>query len=99
MRFNRFAAFIAFCAAAFAVVVTFLRRVAGQTKALDEAEERAADAETVVEEKRADLAALDKAAEAAHLAVEHRLDELDKHLARERERDSVDVANDIIKGD
>lgn len=91
-------AFFLFLAGLAAFAVAFLRKVAGQTKALDEAEKKAADAEVVVEEKRADLAQLDKAAEAAHLAVEARLDELDRHLARERERDSVDVANDIIGG-
>jgi Tfp pilus assembly protein PilO len=98
MRFNRFGALVAFLAAAVAVALAWLKKIAGQTAALDAAEKKAGEAAAVVEEKRADLAAVDRAAEAAHLAVEKRLAELDRHIAEERARDSVDVANDIIGG-
>jgi uncharacterized protein HemX len=96
MRFNRFGALMAFLAAAAALIIGWLKRVAGQTASLDAAEKAVKDAKAVVEAKRADLEAVDRAAEAAHLAVEKRLAELDKHIAEERARDTVDVANDII---
>ena len=91
-------AFLLFLAAVAAFVVAAFRKIAGQTARLDAAEKKAEEAEAAVEEKRADLAAVDKAAEATHLAVEQRLAELDRHIAEERARDTVDVANDIIGG-
>jgi hypothetical protein len=89
-------AFILFFAGLAAFLFTMLRKVAGQTAALDAAEKAVEKAAANVEQKRDDLAAIDKAAEAAHLAVEKRLAELDKHIAEERAKDTVDVANDII---
>lgn len=47
---------------------------------------------------KADVAAAQSAAHQTHEAVDGLLAQIDQHLAEERGRDTVDVANDLIKG-
>ena len=89
-------AFILFLLGAAAFVFALLRKVAGQTAALDAAEKAVEKAKADVEEKKVEVGNVEKAAALVHAEVEKRLAEFDKHVAEERARDSVDVANDII---
>jgi len=98
MRLNRFGALIAFLSLALAAVVAFFRRIAGDTARLDAAEREAEKAKAKVEEAKAEVGKEEEAAALVHAEVEERLADLDRHIAEERKRDSVDVANDIIGG-
>jgi hypothetical protein len=98
MRLNRFGALIAFLSLALAAVVAFFRRIAGDTARLDAADREAEKAKAKVEEAKAEVGKEEQAAALVHAEVEERLADLDRHIADERKRDSVDVANDIIGG-
>jgi hypothetical protein len=56
------------------------------------------DAKATVDTAKADAAASQAELETAKAAAEERLAWIDEQLAAERKRDSVDVANDIIRG-
>jgi hypothetical protein len=51
-----------------------------------------------LDEKKAEVAAAETEAAKTHESVEKRLAEIDARVADERKKDSVDLANDIIKG-
>lgn len=89
-------AFLLFLAGLAVFVVAWLKKVAGQTAALDAADKKVAEAESTVRAKEA--AASEAAARAVetHRAVAARLAELEQTDAADRERDTVAVANDII---
>ena len=89
-------AFILFFSGLFAFVVMWLKKVAGQTAALDAAEKKAEEAAAKVEEAKTEVSNVQQATALVHAEVEKRLADLDKHIAEERSRDTVDVANDII---
>jgi len=81
------------------VVVMFLRGVFDTRSLKHEAakldvEKKAAD----VEAKKDDVKAAEAQAEETKASVEKRLAEIDRYIAEEHARDSVDVANDLIKG-
>ena len=52
----------------------------------------------MAEEAKAEVSNVEQATALVHAEVEKRLADLDKHIAEERARDTVDVANDIIGG-
>jgi hypothetical protein len=56
------------------------------------------DEKAKVETAKADVEASQAAFEAAHAAAEAQLAFIDEQIAAERKRDTVDVANDIIRG-
>jgi hypothetical protein len=89
-------AFLLFLAAVAAFMVAAFRKVAGQTARLDAAEKKAAEADAAVQAAKAEVGNVEKATALVHAEVEKRLADLDKHIAEERARDTVDVANDII---
>jgi hypothetical protein len=89
-------AFILFLLGAATFVFALLRKVAGQTAALDAAERQRAQAEEALKLKAQSLAAAEKNAEAVKESVSARLAKLEDEVAEEKQRDSVDVANDII---
>lgn len=89
-------AFFVFLAGIAAFVVMWLKKVAGQTAALDAAERQKAQAEEALKLKAQTLAAAEKNAEAVKESVSQRLAKLEDEVAEEKQRDSVDVANDII---
>lgn len=89
-------AFILFLAGLAAFVVMWLRKVAGQTAALDAAERQKAQSEEALKLKAQTLAAAEKNAEAVQESVSQRLAKLEDEVAEEKQRDTVDVANDII---
>jgi Tfp pilus assembly protein PilO len=98
MRFNRFAAFAAFLSLMFVTVVAWFRRIAGETARLDAAEKEVEEAKATVAAKEAAASEAATRAVETHAEVEKRLADLDKVIAEERKRDTVDVANDIIGG-
>lgn len=90
-------AFLLFLAGIAAFVVMWLKKVAGQTAALDAAERAVEAAKAKVESTAATVEQAEAAAEATQESVSQRLAKLDEEDAAVRERDSVDVANEIIR--
>ena len=88
--------FVAFLGMVVAAIVYAFKVITRQTKAAEEAEREAAAAKAKVEEAKAEVGNVEKATALIHAEVEKRLADLDRHIAEERARDSVDVANDII---
>jgi hypothetical protein len=89
-------AFILFLLGLATFVFALLRKVAGQTAALDAAEaaKKAADAEA--EAAKARLADAEVNAKLVNESVSQRLNRLYEEDEAQREKSSVDVANDII---
>lgn len=90
-------AFILFLAGIGAFVVMWLKKVAGQTAALDAAEKAVEAAKARVEEAKADVVVAEQHAADVQESVSARLARLDEEDTAARERDSVDVANEIIR--
>jgi hypothetical protein len=88
--------FIAFLGMVAAAIVYAFKVISGQTREAEEAEKKAEEAGEKVEEAKAEVSNVERATALVHAEVEKRLADLDKHIAEERARDTVDVANDII---
>jgi hypothetical protein len=81
------------------VVVMFLRGLFDTKSAKHEAAKLdVAEKAAVVEEKKADVKVAEEAAAKTHESVDNRLAELEAKARVDAARDTIDVANDIIKG-
>ena len=90
-------AFFVFLAGIAAFVVMWLKKLAGQTAALDAAERAVEAAKAKVESTAAAVDSAETAAQATKESVSERLSKLEEIDAADRERDTIDVANEIIR--
>jgi len=89
-------AFILFLLGIAAFVFALLRKVAGQTAAFDALEAKAKAAAEAVEKNQAIAIEAETHAAEVKESVSQRLAKLEDEVAEEKQRDTVDVANDII---
>jgi hypothetical protein len=88
-----------FIVGAFVVALIFLRDLLMPDKAKHEAAKLDLDAKKAdVEEKKADVKVVEAEAAAVHERVEEKLAAVDAKAEADAKRDSVDVANELIKG-
>lgn len=90
-------AFMLFLAGIGAFVVAFLHKVAGQTAAAERAERERQEAEEALKLKAQTLAAAEKNAAAVQESVSARLAKLEDEDTADRQRDTIDVANEVIR--
>lgn len=96
---KQFGTAVAFVLGALAIAFIFLRDLLMPDKAKHEAAKLNLDAKKAdVEVKKDGVAAAETAAAATHESVGQRLAKLEEEAQKQHGRDSVDVANDIIKG-